>query len=45
MKQLLSKADPYRPFKIEILERRQEVKDTFTLKLDVPLKHDPGQFV
>jgi anaerobic sulfite reductase subunit B len=37
--------NPYKPKKYKVLKRTQESSDTFTIRLDMRVKHDPGQFV
>lgn len=35
----------YIPFPVKILKKKVETADTFTLRLDWQVKHDPGQFI
>ena len=36
---------PYKPQEVKIIEYVRETADTFTIKLDWKLKHEPGQFI
>jgi len=35
----------YVPFPVKVLSKKDESADTFTLRLDWKVKHDPGQFI
>ena len=37
--------NPYIPNRYEVLEFYRDTPDTFTLKIAMPIEHDPGQFV
>ncbi len=39
------KDSPYKPILVKVLSYNRETSDTFTIKLDWSLKHEPGQFV
>jgi len=44
-KEEIIKDSPYKPELVEISDYQRETHDSFTIKLDWKLKHDPGQFV
>ena len=37
--------NPYKPKKYKIIKYTRESPDSFTIRLDMGVKHDPGQFV
>lgn len=45
MQKQTSNENPYMPKRYKVLDYYRETQDTFTITVDMKVKHDPGQFV